>query len=80
MEGIPQALEQTVAYLSSHPEDARSLDRPATATLEEGLRCRAHGFDEHILVTDMPSAVGGGGIAPTPGWLLRAAHASCEAR
>jgi uncharacterized OsmC-like protein len=31
------------------------------------------------LVSDMPSAVGGGGSAPTPGWFLRAALANCDA-
>lgn len=27
----------------------------------------------------MPAGVGGGAISPTPGWLLRAAHAACDA-
>jgi hypothetical protein len=30
-------------------------------------------------VLDLPSPVGGDGVAPTPGWLLRAARATCEA-
>src|SRR5215472_7071597 len=32
-----------------------------------------------VILTDMPAAVGGGGSAPTPGWLLRPAHPSCDA-
>ena len=31
------------------------------------------------LVSDMPEGVGGGDSAPSPGWLLRAAVASCDA-
>jgi uncharacterized OsmC-like protein len=31
------------------------------------------------VITDMSKTVGGGATAPTPGWLLRAALASCDA-
>ena len=31
------------------------------------------------MATDMPTCVGGGGTAPSPGWLARAGHASCDA-
>jgi uncharacterized OsmC-like protein len=31
------------------------------------------------VITDMSESVGGGATAPTPGWLLRAALASCDA-
>ena len=34
------------------------------------------GIEVHI---DMPSSVGGGGAGPSPGWLFRAAQASCLA-
>jgi hypothetical protein len=61
MNGIGRVLDQAVAELSSHPEDAHSVGRPATVTLEEDLR------------------YSGDGIAPTPGWLLRTAHATREA-
>ena len=33
----------------------------------------------HVLVSDMPKAIGGGGATPTPGWFLRAALANCDA-
>ena len=31
------------------------------------------------MTTDMPTSVGGGNTAPSPGWQLRAAEASCVA-
>jgi uncharacterized OsmC-like protein len=31
------------------------------------------------VTTDMPAGIGGGAAAPSPGWLLRAATASCVA-
>jgi uncharacterized OsmC-like protein len=75
---IRQQIEAARAFLAANPEQARYTDKAATATLEEGLRCRTRGPDA-TLVTDMPSAVGGGGAGPSPGWVLRAALASCDA-
>src|SRR6266545_904040 len=49
------------------------------AALDRGLACRVEGPDGWSVATDMPAGVGGGGAAPTPGWLLRAAWAACEA-
>ncbi|MGH8827591.1 MAG: OsmC family protein, partial [Jiangellaceae bacterium] len=57
----------------------RYTDRPATAVIEDGLRCRVEGPEGAVVVTDMPAAVGGGGSAPSPGWHARAAQASCDA-
>ena len=53
-------------------------DSAATAVLEQGLRFRVQGPDGD-LVTDMAPSLGGGGSAPSPGWTLRAALASCDA-
>lgn len=47
--------------------------------MEDGLRCRATGPNGQTIVTDMPEAVGGGGSAPSPGWLWGAALATCDA-
>lgn len=47
--------------------------------MEEGPRCRATGDKGQSIVTDMSEAVGGGGSAPSPGWLSRAALATCYA-
>jgi uncharacterized OsmC-like protein len=66
-------------YLSQHPSECRVTDPPATAVIEQGLRCRVEGPEGAVLLTDMPSSVGGDGTAPTPGWAARAAQASCDA-
>ena len=76
---IQHALDGTIKYLKEQPDKARATDRPATAVIEEGLRCRVDGPSGWTVVTDMPSTLGGGGAAPTPGWLSRAAQASCLA-
>ena len=76
---IQQSIERTIKYLSEHPDECRSPDKAATAVVEEGLRCRAEGPNGMTLVSDMSKALGGGGSAPPPGWLLRAALANCDA-
>jgi uncharacterized OsmC-like protein len=76
---IRDALANAVAYLSTHPKEARYTDSPATAVLESGLAVTVTGPDGMSVGTDMPKSVGGGNAAPSPGWLLRAAQASCLA-
>jgi hypothetical protein len=76
---IRRSIENAKQYLSEHPGDARYTDKPATALIEDGLRCRVEGADGALVVTDMPAGIGGGASAPTPGWLARAAQASCDA-
>jgi uncharacterized OsmC-like protein len=76
---IRDAIENAKKHLSEHPAEARSTDRPATAVIEHGLRCRVDGPEGVLAVTDMPASVGGEDSAPTPGWLARAAQASCDA-
>src|SRR5437870_296405 len=61
-----------------HPEEARYTDSVATATLETGLRVRVEGPSGERISTDMPPSVGGTGSSPSPGWLFRAALASCD--
>jgi uncharacterized OsmC-like protein len=79
-EKIGDAIRGAIQYLTDHPDEARYTDSPATAKLEEGLRCRVEGKPSGVtVVTDMPPSVGGGGSAPSPGWLSRAAQASCDA-
>jgi uncharacterized OsmC-like protein len=51
----------------------------ATAVLQEGLRVKVEGPTGETVATDMPTSVGGTNSAPSPGWLFRAALASCEA-
>ena len=76
---VQKSLEGLVGYLEKNPDKAHSADSPVTAVIEEGLRCRASGRGDRTLVSDMPKPAGGGGTAPTPGWFLRAALATCDA-
>jgi len=76
---IQQSIENAARFFSEHPERARTTDKAAVATLEEGLRCKAAGPNGAVLISDMPKGIGGGGAAPTPGWFLRAALANCDA-
>lgn len=78
-ERIRQSIDAAVGYVSSHPYEARYQDSPATAAVESGLRVRVRGPGGMSIVTDMPTSVGGAESAPSPGWLLRAAEASCVA-
>jgi uncharacterized OsmC-like protein len=74
---IRTALEGARAYLADHPDEARYTDSIATGRREDGLRVAVTGPAGERLVTDMPTAVGGAGSAPSPGWFLRAAVAAC---
>ena len=76
---IQESIASVIGYLEANPKKARDEDKGATAVVEDGLRCRAEGPDGSTLVSDMPKAIGGGGSAPSPGWLLRAAVANCDA-
>lgn len=78
-ESIRESIEKVVAYLRQNPGAGLGNDATAVAVIEEGLRCRVEGPGGASLITDMPGAVGGGGSAPTPGWVMRAALASCDA-
>lgn len=76
---IRVALDEAATYLTEHRDEARYTDGPATAVIEDGLRARATGPGTEELTTDMPTSVGGGASAPSPGWFLRAAEATCTA-
>jgi uncharacterized OsmC-like protein len=76
---IRSSIAAVARYLSENPDKARVVDKAAVATLQGGLTCKAQGPGGAVLVSDMPKAVGGDGSAPTPGWLMRAALANCDA-
>jgi uncharacterized OsmC-like protein len=78
-DGIRQAIEAATDYLTQHPDDARYTDSLATASLVDGLVVEVTGPGGERITTDMVSSVGGTGTAPSPGWFLRAAEASCVA-
>jgi len=79
MSDIRAAIINVRRALEGKVDAGPAPDRPATAVMEDGLRCRAEGGDGWAVVTDMPAPVGGGASGPTPGWLIRAALASCAA-
>lgn len=78
LKAIAAAITSARDYVASTPSAARSEDSPARARLLDGLRVavsRPSGWH----VTDMAKSVGGNASAPSPGWLFRAALASCDA-
>jgi len=77
-DSIRSAMETASSHLKEHPDAAAGTDAAATAFREGGLRIRVEG-PNGALSTDMSKSVGGDASAPTPGWLLRAALASCDA-
>lgn len=76
---VRQSLQGVIEYYTQNPDHALSQDKEAIAVIEDGLRARAAGPDGQTLVCDMPTALGGGATAPSPGWMMRAALANCEA-
>jgi uncharacterized OsmC-like protein len=76
---ISRSIELARHRLAAHPEEARYTDFAAVAVVEDGLRCRVDGVGRESIHTDMSAGVGGGSMAPSPGWFTRAGHASCEA-
>lgn len=79
VEHIQKSVGNVITYLTENPGEAVSTSAPTTAVMESGLRCRATSANGQTIVTDMPEAVGGGGTAPSPGWLFGAALATCDA-
>ncbi|HYU50035.1 MAG TPA: OsmC family protein [Candidatus Limnocylindria bacterium] len=76
---IAEAVASATQYLTDHPDEARYRDSAAVARLVEGLRVQVRGADGSNLQTDLPTGIGGTATAPSPGWLFRAAIASCVA-
>ena len=78
-ERIARAVARLRGVLASRPETALGDDEPAIATMGADLGCEVAGPQGQHARTDMASALGGNETAPTPGWYLRAAIASCTA-
>lgn len=76
---IQESIQGVIEYYTKNPEKAVGSDKEAIAVIEEGLRVRATGPDGQTLVCDMPKGLGGGATAPSPGWMMRASLANCEA-
>ena len=76
---VRDALDSLARALEANPEKARVKNVPARARRVEALRCSVEGPNGESLQTDMPKPMGGAASGPNPGWLLRAAMASCTA-
>jgi uncharacterized OsmC-like protein len=77
MERVAASMERVVSALRRKPHAGLSDDTPATVRWAGGLRTVARTAAGAEVTTDMPVAIGGDDSAPTPGWLLRTALASC---
>lgn len=76
---IKRAIEAATGYLQQHPDEAKYTDSVAVAEVVDGLVVRVTGPGGQTITTDMVQSVGGTATAPSPGWILRAAEASCVA-
>jgi uncharacterized OsmC-like protein len=76
---LGDTIRSATEYLTAHPDEARYTDSTAVASLQEGLRVVVRDPDGRAIETDMSTGIGGTDIAPSPGWLFRAALASCDA-
>jgi uncharacterized OsmC-like protein len=76
---LADAIRTATDYLKEHPDEARYTDSEAVASLEKGLRVVVRDPTGRTIETDMATGIGGTDTAPSPGWLLRAALASCDA-
>src|SRR5512143_2343323 len=78
-DNIRESLQRLMRYYTQDPDKAVGHDKEAVAVIEAGLRARASGPDGQTLVCDMARGLGGTATAPSPGWMMRAALANCEA-
>lgn len=73
---VAAALARVRSVLQRRPNAAVAADAPALSRWDGGLRAVARHADGTQVVSDMPPELCGQG-GPSPGWLLRAALASC---
>lgn len=76
---IASALQRVESVLQRRPATGMQEDAPATAQWHGGLRVVTRHASGMQVTTDMPAELGGSGDQVTPGWLFRAALASCAA-
>ena len=79
MQIIFAALRRVESILQRRPEVGLRDDAPAAARWEGGMRVVSSHANGIRVATDMPSELGGSGDQVTPGWVFRAALASCTA-
>jgi uncharacterized OsmC-like protein len=74
---IADALRRAESVLGKRPSAGRHADSEVLTVWEGGLRTRTRHDSGAEVVTDLSPEVGGAGGHASPGWLLRAALASC---
>jgi uncharacterized OsmC-like protein len=74
---IAAALKRVEKVLLRSPKTGLHADAPATARWHGGTQVTTSHENGTRFATDLPTELGGGGTAVTPGWLLRAGLASC---
>lgn len=79
LKNIQEAMISVEEHYKDKNETGPRADLRATAVIEDGLRCRIQSADGKAVHTDMSASVGGTATANSPGWLSRAAIASCDA-
>jgi uncharacterized OsmC-like protein len=79
MSTVSEAIAKLSKTFTDQPEKARTKNAAATALLQDGLQFLVTGPAGEKILTDMPAPMGGAASGPNPGWLLRAALASCNA-
>jgi uncharacterized OsmC-like protein len=76
---IAAAMRRVELALKRRPAAGLHEDAPATARWTGGTQVVTRHLNGTQLLTDMPGELGGSGEQVTPGWLFRAALASCLA-
>jgi uncharacterized OsmC-like protein len=74
---IAMAIKRVESVLRKRPQLGLKDDAPATSRWDGNTRVLSRHLNGLQVVTDMPTELGGTGDQVTPGWLLRAAQASC---
>ncbi|HET9976851.1 MAG TPA: OsmC family protein [Burkholderiaceae bacterium] len=74
---IAAAQHRVSSVLRKRPTAGLSDDAPALVRWDGELRARARHDNGAEIATDMPREIGGTATGVTPGWLMRAALASC---
>lgn len=73
------AVNRVKAALERRPEFGPHDDAPAVAQWQTSTRVVTRCGNDKAITTDTPKEIGGTGDEVTPGWLFRAAMASCAA-
>jgi uncharacterized OsmC-like protein len=76
---VAEALNRVESTLQRRPAMGLQDDAPATSRWDGGLRSVVTHANGAAVTSDMPTTLGGGGEAVSPGWYFRAGLACCTA-